>query len=128
MQNWRTEVTGVDYLQHQKKQAQIENRRPVIRKASDLVGPGIDAHAIRLTDFNDTLATFNGFFSADISAYNAPNSTDAFVGFVSSDASLGGIQQFTSLATGKVWYRVFTRSPADATAVSWGTWKSLTPA
>lgn len=127
-QNWRTEITGQDYFGHQKKQAAVENRRPVIRKASDLVGPGIASSAVRITDFNNILATFNGYFSADAEATNAPNTTDQFIGFVSSDAELGGVQQFTSLTDGKVWVRVFNRNPADSSALYFGTWKSLTPA
>jgi hypothetical protein len=127
-QNWRTEVDAGDYFGHQQKKLAMADRRPVIRKASDLVGPGIGATAVRLTNFNDLLATYNGYYSADVGASSAPNITDAFVGFVSSDAELGGVQQFTSLADGKLWQRVFTRNPSDSSAIYWGSWKFLTPA
>jgi hypothetical protein len=126
-QNWRIERDSTDYFGHQKKQMAVENRRPVIRKASDLVGPGISATATRIADFNNVLAVFNGFFSADVGALNGPNDTDAFVGFVSSDAELGGVQQFTSLVDGTIWQRMFTRNPADASAIYFAAWKSLTP-
>lgn len=124
-QNWRTEIGAQDYFGHQQKKLQIADRRPVIRRASDLVGPGIGATAVRITNFNDLLATFDGFFSADANAASAPNDTDAFVGFTSSDSELGGLQQFTSLATGVVYQRVFTRNPADSSAVYWGAWVPL---
>lgn len=123
-QNWRTEVTGLDYLQHQKKQGQIDNRRPVIRKASDLVGPGISANATVISDFNDTLATFDGYFGAVAGAANAPTSGQAYVGIVTSDGDLGGMQVFYGMTDGGTYKRMFTRSPADATALSWGAWKA----
>lgn len=72
-QNWREEINAADYFGHQKKKQEIENRRPVIRRASDLVGPGIGASAVRITDFNDILATYNGYYSARAGAYSAPN-------------------------------------------------------
>lgn len=121
-QNWRTEVTGLDYFQHQKKQADLEHRRPVIRKASDLVGPGIGANATRITDFNDALATFDGYFGAAAGAANAPTSGQAYVGVVTSDGDLGGMQVFYGMTDGGTYKRLFTRSPADNTAISWGLW------
>jgi hypothetical protein len=128
-QNWRTEIDAQDYFGHQQKKLQIADRRPVIRKASDLVGPGIGALAVRVTNFNDLLATYNGYYSAAVGALSAPNDTDTFVGATVSDAELGGIQTFTSLTTGVIYQRVFTRNPADASAVYWGDWQTVfTPA
>jgi hypothetical protein len=128
-QNWRTEINAGDYVGHQQKKLQIADRRPVIRKASDLVGPGIGATAVRITDFNDLLATYDGFFSADVGAVAAPNDTDTFVGTTSGDAELGGVQNFTSLTTGVIYQRVFTRNPADASALYWSDWQTVfTPA
>lgn len=125
-QNWRTETNAGDYFGHQQKQLKIADRRPVIRNATDLVGPGITSNAVRITNFNDVLATFDGYFSADIGATNAPNATDAFVGYVSSDAELGGTQQFSDLTSQVVWTRTFTRSPLDASTIRWSTWKAST--
>jgi hypothetical protein len=118
----RTEVDATDYFGHQKKKLGLADRRPVIRKASDLVGPGINANATRITNFNDLLATYNGFFAADAGALVAPNSTDQFSGITVSDAELGGTQVFSSLSTGITYRRVFTRSPLDASSVLWGAW------
>lgn len=123
-QNWRTEVDALDYFQHQKKQAAVENRRPVIRKPSDLVGPGIGANATKITDFNDTLATFDGYFGAAAGAANAPTAGQGYVGFVTSDSDLGGMQLFYGMSDGGTYKRLFQRSGADPTAVSWGTWKA----
>lgn len=130
-QNWRTEVDAGDYFGHQKKQLEVADRRPVIRKASDLVGPGIAPTAVRVTDFNNLLATYNGFFSSSRSA-NGPvpevgGADDGFdinpyVGTVSSDAELGGVQTFTNLDTEVTYRRVFRRNPADAATLYWGVW------
>lgn len=122
-QNWRTETDAVDYFGNQKKTLAVADRRPVIRKAGDIVGPGIAGEATRITDFNDILATFNGYYAADVGAASAPNNTDTFLGHVEMDPTFGGKQTFTSLQTGEDYTRVFTRSPADPDAISWGGWR-----
>lgn len=130
-QSWRTDVDAGDYFLHQKKHAEIERRRPLIRNGSDLVGPGIGANAVRITDYNDLLATFNGYFSSKPGADSAPNTSEGFVGQVVSDSELGGTQKFTGLTSGIEYSRTFSRSPEDPEAVAWTPWTSkarLTPA
>jgi hypothetical protein len=124
-ENWRTEVDAGDYFLHQKKKVDFSDRRPVIRRASDLVGPGIAPNAVRITDFNDVLATFNGFFSAATGATNAPTAGQAYVGWVSSDAELGGVQVFSGLTNSNTYRRTFRRNPADPNTLYWGTWATL---
>lgn len=121
-QGWRTETNSGDYFGHQQKQAQLADRRPVIRKPSSLVGPGIAATAVRITNFNDELALYNGYFSAAPGALNAPNNTHTFVGYVVIDAELGGEQVFRSLDNGTQYVRVVRRNPSDPTSLSWGNW------
>ncbi len=125
-QNWRPEIDAEDYFSHQKKKLNVADRRPVIRKASDLVGPGIDGQAVRIDNFNDPLAQFNGYFSAVVAsgmdvAMNAP-AEGSFIGTVISDAELGGKQMFTSLGDGKEYVRTFIRNPTDTDFVFWGPW------
>lgn len=120
-QDWRIETNAGDYFGNQKKKAEVEARRPVIRKASDLVGPGIADQAVRITDFNDELATFNGTFSAADGALNSP-AAGAFIGTVLGDAELGGEQRFRSLVSGNEYTRVFVRNPGDAASIAWGAW------
>lgn len=122
--DWRIDVTAVDYLTGQNKKVATEERRPTIRKASDLVGPGIASTAVRITDFNDLLATFNGYYSAAAGADYAPNTTDSFIGSVIADDLLGGVQTFTSLETGVQYDRTFLRSPGDEASIAWGLWRS----
>jgi hypothetical protein len=120
--DWRIETDGLDYFRGQKKTLEVADRRPVIRKASDLVGPGIDSNTIRITDFNDVLATFNGYYSSDPGAEAAPNTTEAFVGHVVSDAEFGGRQVFTGMTSGVVYSRTFHRSPTDPETMGWTEW------
>lgn len=122
-QNWRTEVDASDYFGHQKKRVELEQRRPVVSRASDLVGPGIGESAIRITDFNELLATFNGYYSSAPGAYNAPTDSEAFIGTTVSDPVLGGRQTFTGLTSGYEYARTFVRSPTDPTSLSWGIWR-----
>ena len=124
-ENWRTETEATDYFGHQKKRVALDQRRPVIRRASDLVGPGIGAAAVRLTDLNDVLATFNGFYSCLATASNAPNATQSHIGFVSSDSEIGGIQMFYGMSDGIARRRIFTRNPADPSSIVWGTWAAV---
>lgn len=121
-ENWRIPVTGADYLLHQKKTLEVADRRPVIRQASDLVGPGISGNAVRITDFDDLLATFNGYYSAAAGANGAPDDSEPFVGYVISDAELGGRQVFTGLVSGNEYSRTFTRSPTDPETLGWSNW------
>lgn len=121
-QNWRPEVDAADYFGNQRKQLQVADRRPVIRKASDLVGPGIGASATRITDFNDLLATYNGYYSALAGARNAPNSREAFVGHTVMDDTLGGRQVFTGMSSRSEYARTFIRNPGDAEVILWGDW------
>lgn len=136
-QNWRQEVGMLDILGHQKKKNQVADRRPVIRKPSDLVGPGIDASAVRVTDWNDVLATFNGYFSST-RALNGPRvetagpdinyDTNIYAGFVTMDGEYGGKQIITDLDTYIDYSRVFRRAPSDPNTIVWGSWVSSSSA
>lgn len=132
-QNWRlTGEAGTDagdYFGHQKKQVALEQRRPVVKSASDLgLGPGISASAVRITDYNDILATFNGYYSSAPGALAAPDAhkpldqRESFIGQTLSDAELGGRQVFTGLTSGVEYVRTFTRSPSDPLSLGWGAW------
>jgi hypothetical protein len=119
----RPENDAFDYFNNQNKKLALADRRPVIRRASDLVGPGIADSAVRITDFNNMLATFNGYYSAAAGATNAPNDTGEFVGTVVMDAEFGGRQVFTDMDEGSEYTRVFQRAPADPETITWGAWR-----
>lgn len=134
-ENWRTEVDASDYFGNRQKKLNVADRRPVIRRASDLVGPGIDVNSLRVDNLNNPLATYNGFYSyksvADVgnptadTDSGAPTDGDDYVGTISSDAEIGGIQTFTNITTEVVYQRVFRRSPGDASFIYWGAWKVI---
>ena len=121
-QNWRNETNATDYFTNQQKQLTVADRRPVIRRAVDLVGPGVAATAVRIVDFLDPLAQFNGFFSALHTALGRPPVEQSYVGYVSADAELGGVQMFFGLSDGLCYTRVFSRNPYDPDDITWGTW------
>lgn len=121
-QNWRTGTDAGDYFLHQKKQLQMADRRPVLHKASDLVGPGIGKFTTRLDDLNSVAATFDGYFSALSTAFNAPSNTENFVGVVSADEILGGVQTFWGLTSGTMYRRVFTKNPQIPEFISYQAW------
>lgn len=127
----RPEINAEDHFRGQQRKAALADRRPVIRRPADLVGPGIGANTVRLLDFSDTLATYNGFFSA-VNAFNGPEpdpitgvDPSAYVGWVSSDAELGGVQMFTNIGNGERWQRTFRRNPLDASTLYWAAWTPL---
>lgn len=138
--NWRIEVDAEDYFGHKQKKLNVADRRPVIRKSSDLagMGPGFNATSVPISDFNDLIALYDGFFSATL-AYNGPfpdgTGPDAnkdprsYVGVVVSDGDIGGYQQFTripdDLATarfGRTYRREFRRAESDPDYIDWGPW------
>lgn len=126
-QGWRTETDALDYFGNQRKQLQVADRRPVIRQASDLVGPAINASAVRITDFNSELATFNGYFSALTTAVNRPEIqsgvTLSFIGTTSMDSELGGVQKFVRLPDGMEFLRTFRRNPSNPNTIYWSAWQ-----
>lgn len=127
-QNWRIpngKTQAETYLGNQQRRNDIADRRPVIRKASDLgLGPGISAAAVPITDFNNLLATYNGYYSAAQGAVNSPNPLDKLVGTVVMDSATGGVQRFTGLLTGIDYKRAFIRNPSDPESISWGAWQT----
>lgn len=60
------------YLRHQEKRIANEQRRPMVRKASDILGPGFAPFATQLIDWNADEAAFNGYFWSDTGALNTP--------------------------------------------------------
>lgn len=123
---WAQVVDAGGYFTAQKKRLAMLERRPGAVQLASLLGPGIGPQATRLVDFNDEAALFNGFFSAAPGTPNAPNATGAFIGYVVSDAVLGGVQMFTAIATGVTYRRTFARNVNDPTWITWPTsWAAI---
>lgn len=117
-----------DWVTDQNKRTAHEARRPQIRRASDLLGPGFGPHAILLTDWNSEEATFNGFFYSDPGALHAPDGTNIFLGLVIGSPTGHGIQQaFSHPALGGPpmtrWVRSFHTHGTETPLFS--TWASI---
>lgn len=120
--NGRPEVDAEDYFGNQQKKLALADRRPVIRRASDLVGPGIGESAVQVTNFNNALATYNGYYSSLVGAENAPNTNENFIGYTVMDSELGGVQVLYGVQSQVEYRRRFTRNPMDAGSIVFGGW------
>lgn len=98
-QNWVIPTNALEFFSQQDRRIGQEERRPSIRKASDLLGPGIAPYAVPLTDFNSDMAAFNGFFIAEPSTPDlngGPDNTKWWVGQTIADQFNGGWQMFST--------------------------------
>lgn len=78
------------YMRHQEKRIMAEQRRPIVRKASDILGPGFGPLATELSDWNSDEAAFNGYFwSAASTTSNAPDTTSVWMGICVSNGLFG---------------------------------------
>jgi hypothetical protein len=71
--------TGVDVIRDLSRAVMNQERRPEIKKASDLLGPGFGSYAKQLLDWNSPSARFNGFWATS-DALNGPTETGKFMG------------------------------------------------
>jgi hypothetical protein len=77
--DWRPVVGHGDWMRSMEKRVGSQERRQEVRKASDLLGPGLGPYAVALDDWNSPAARFNGlWFSVD--AVNAPTPTGTYLG------------------------------------------------
>jgi hypothetical protein len=66
-------VTMQDWMRGHEKRVMHQERRPQIKKASDLLGPGFAPTATHILDWNSEEARFNGFFWSSDEADNVPD-------------------------------------------------------
>lgn len=78
----RTNIGTSDLIRDIEKRVLSEERRPQIRTASDLMGPGIGPQAIEVRDWNEEATSFNGLFFSTPGALNSPDVTRYWMGFV----------------------------------------------
>lgn len=120
-------TTAGEYFQQNEKKTTFADRRANFSRASELVGPNISQYANRITDFNDPLATMNGFISAAEDALNGPVALSNLVGMVTSDAEFGGMQIVYPVSPGSPaarYERMFYRAPLDPETINFGDWVS----
>lgn len=118
--DWRPVTSGDDWMREQEKRITSEERRPLIQKPSDLLGPGIAPFASPLADWSSQTARFNGFWVAD----DADNAPDAGVFLGLSIASADGHVTQLAFAHGAVpalWMRqLHTHAGQQPTFTAWG--------
>lgn len=128
--DWRTQITGEDWMRSQEKRLLHEERRPQVRAASDILGPGIAPYCIRLEDWNADETLFNGFWYSEPGAFNSPNNTRYWIGTSLTIEGGWGIQrvsEYFGTTTDVLWPRpVYTRkfwtASPDAPR-SWSLWR-----
>lgn len=136
-ENRRPIVTGSDWMRNVERRLLSQERRPVHASAAALLGPGIASQAVLISDWNNEVIGYNGFFYSQPGAINSPDSTMHWIGSSVVDADGAGIQQVVSYVTGTIgsglttpylgttWSRSFL-SPPGQTPVFNG-WAVLTP-
>lgn len=128
--SWRTPVDGADYLRGLEKRVLHEERRPNIRTASDILGPGIAPYCIRLEDWNADETLFNGFWYTEPGAFNAPDNTRYWMGFSLATEAGNGFERVTEFfgpLTDVAWPRpTYVRkfwTPNPDTPRQWSLWR-----
>lgn len=92
--NWRPNITAQDWMRSMEKRVLNEERRPLIRSAADLLGPGFAPYAVQVTDWDGDEAVFNGmFYSTAGLSINSPDNGSDWIGMVLAEADGFGIQR-----------------------------------
>jgi hypothetical protein len=89
----RIPIDGRDWMRDVEKRVLHEERRPTIRTASDLMGPGLGPYAVEVMDWNGPETAFNGFYYSEPGAINSPDSTKYWMGFTEGNTSGYGLQR-----------------------------------
>lgn len=106
-QNWSTVTDAEGHFQQTEKRLGMQERRPKINKASDLLGPLSGPSAVLLDDsLSSPLLGFNGLFIVPPDTVDSPDDTKWWIGQSIAQDGVGGIQVLR------------TFRPADAPQVS----------
>lgn len=108
--NWRISQNFTDWATDIEKRLMHEERRPT-PTARSLLGPGIAMTSGRLLDWNDAVATVNGFWWSSPGALNTPDATDTTL---SGKYWMGRSQADGTSGFGVQWCAEF-RPPPDGT-------------
>ena len=93
--NDRNPETMSDWMNQRLKREMHEARRPQVRRASDLLGPGFGPFAIQTRDWNADEVAFNGFFFSDDdgTVLHSPDPAMIWLGLVIAANRGHGVQQ-----------------------------------
>ena len=112
--SWRQQITGADWMRDVEKRILHEERRPQISSASDLLGPGIGAFSVPISDWNAPETAFNGYFHSTPGALNSPDPLRYWMGTSQASQDGYGIERVVeywgnpiSAVTNRVYMRRF---------------------
>lgn len=91
--NYPTTTDGEGYFRETEKRIAHQERRPMVKRASDLLGPGIAPYAVQIAHWNADEATFNGTFWTAPGDTGAPDLTHWWIGQTEASSDGFGIQQ-----------------------------------
>lgn len=106
---WPVAETMSDLLGQQERRMGIEERRPRVTKASDLLGPLAGPQAILVDNLNSDLATFNGWIVVPPGAFGSPDTGKWWIGWIVTSEE-GGTQMLTTMKTVNIPHEVKIRS------------------
>lgn len=127
---WRQIVTGEDWMRNMEKRVLHEERRPQIRTAADLLGPGVAPWSVLITDWNQAETVFNGFFHSEPGAANTPRDGGYWMGTSQATTEGFGVQRVTEYRGNQTevdwpahtWVRRFYTS-IDGSVRGYSTWE-----
>lgn len=122
----RIDHTFDGWMRDVEKRSLNQDRRPEIRSASDLLGPGFSPYSVEIRDWNDDATAFNGMYHSTPGALNGPDDTSFWMGRTQGTTDGFGLQrvcQYAGIdgdARGEEWERrFFAPGAADIAYSSW---------
>ena len=92
---WRQIQDGGDWMREMEKRVLHEERRPNIRAAADIMGPGIAPYSVLINDWSADETAFNGFFHTVPGALNTPDPTRYWMGTSQATSDGYGLERVT---------------------------------
>ncbi len=126
-ENWKIITQPEDYFSQARRKLAVSDRRPVIKRASDIVGPAINFYSRRIDSLTAPIALFNGYYFAETGAFDAPTSSEPYAVHTIQDSEIGGTQVAIGIDTNVEWRRTFRRAPDEPEVIFPSGWKRVTP-
>lgn len=131
-QNWNIVTDAGGFFQQTEKRIGMEERRPRINKASDLMGPLFGPSAILLSDsMNSDVTAFNGMFVVPPNTPESPDNTKWWMGESIGQDGIGGVHVLRTFQTADYPHTIMMRG-WETIAGSGGLrvyspWEDITP-
>jgi hypothetical protein len=98
--NWTIDINANDWMRSMEKRVLHNDRRPSIRAASDLLGPGFAPYAVQTNDWNSEAACRQGYWWSTVGVINSPDNGKEWLGTVIVTPDGFGIQEVSEQS----WY------------------------